>query len=306
MISNKLKKYALVFIKFLLPLILLCILLAQTDIQNIGRVFMSLKPHLLVAAYSCFILNILAASLRIRLMANSNASFLNFFHIQCLGIFWTNISPGKLGEISFPILWSKRANISAKQSISLLILTRSIDYVLLLLSYVVGLYFIWDKIDEGTRKYAAIFLIVSPLLLLISGTLYFFLIKHFISIPEILKKVKDVGLTITVLSVLIIGLRYLALYFFVSSFGNHIAILNLILMSFFLFLSKFIQTFAGLGTYEMAITGALMVFGFNKSDAINLSFNVHLLQLAIIITIGLTAYLVDLKNQRGQTLCLKH
>ena len=296
------KKFLFFFIKFLLPGILLYFLISQTNVQNIVKILMSARPSLLMVAYACFILNLLIGSLRAKKLLNSRVAFSRFFHTQCLGAFWTNISPSKLGEISYPILWCKKVDISFKQGASTLILLRSIDYVLLLVSYLVGAFFIWERIDKTAQRHIAVFLFVTILVATFFIILVPFLTRYFkkmfVLFSEIKHQAKNLGLIVIMLSVLVIGLRYLALYFFLGALGVPITALNLVLMSFFLFLSKFVQTFASLGTYELAIVGALMVFGFDKSDAINLSFNVHLLQLIAVIVIGLVAYLLDLKQEK--------
>lgn len=299
---NTIKKCLSAFVKFFLPVVLLYLLLSQTNPRSILRVLISVKPSLLVAAYSCFIVSLLSTSLRAKMVLNSPAAFSKFFQIQCLGAFWTNISPSKLGEISYPIIWSKKVNISLQQGALALILTRGIDYLLLISSYLVGIFFMWRKIDKITQQYITIFFLATISLSIFFIILLPFLTKYFKRIVNLLEEmknqIKNLDLIVIILSFLIIGLRYLALYFFVASLGVKITILNLVLMSFFLFLSKFVQTFASLGTHEVAIVGALVVFGFDKSDAINLSFNVHILQLIPIIIFGIVAYIVDFEKKK--------
>ncbi len=294
------KKYIVLFIKYIMPVILLYILLSHTDLEQLVGVMRSVNPALLVCAYMFFALNIALSSFRVREIMGRPLPFFEFFRLQSLGTFWMLILPGKFGEISFPMLWSERTGIPLGRAISVRILTRSIDYILMMLFYLLGAFLIWRTTELDVRIYAValfIFVLVLPailaaILILVGNKVD--RVRSYLS--ELAAQSKKITLKLVILSVLIIFVRYAMLYCFIVSLGAKIGFLVLILSYFLLFLLKFISTFGNFGTYEFAIATALVAGGFDKSMSISLSVNVHLLHLVIIIIFGLLGYILEFKR----------
>ena len=311
--SIRLKKYGLLVGQYALPIILFCILVAQTRVRNIVEGFASLEFGFLAAAYGLFAVNLIVTSLRVRRISGSSVGLFKFFEVQCLGSFWANIAPGRAGEISFPILWNRNMSIPGRKGGAILILVRSIDCLLLSLSYFIGTLFMQGSAGKVSQKLCLGLLGglagLGIVLVIVLGLLGRRLKKVGGLLKEIRMQLQHIDSVIVVLSVLIICLRYAMLYAFLCSLGVRLSVLTLILMSFFLFLSKFVKTVGEFGTHELATTSALMMFGMSKGAAIALSLNVHVLQLIAVVAFGLWAYLRSLKRtiyNAGENGCVGH
>ena len=110
---------------------------------------------------------------------------------------------------------------------------------------------------------------------------------------QAVKKVftSDQKQTLMLLTFTIVILRNIFVLSMIRSMGVTISVWFIVYLFLFLFVTRFVQGFGSFGNQEAGISGALILMGYAKADALAIAIGTHLLQWIPILILGVVSYI---------------
>lgn len=314
---NKIKKKKLI-IGSLLAIVIIFLLFRQIDFEKLRNLKISINYSLLTISFLLCVLSNLLRAKRFNYVLNNPLKLVEMFRITSFYNLYTGLFPGGLGEFSFIYLIRKKVKKYLSSGLSVIIMTRIYDILILAVFLLITLVSFGKDIKIDRGKYIFAVSLITAMV---------FLITHQIS--KIIKKINDLfnvlfksksawskkintNLKLTRLSlennkskslslVLMTGLLW-AINFFIAqlffrSFGVELNYFEAILMVTISNIIAMIpiNTLAGFGYKEAGFAFGLMLIGLAKQEAIIYGFLVHMLTLAFMLAVALIGILVSLK-----------
>ena len=257
-------------------------------------------------------------SLRTRgLLFGNSQPLLILWHIHALRALVTGALPFSTGELSYVYYLKKYCFTPAAQGLAILVSVRFIEFSMFLcLLFLLAIFGIF--MDGSALNWIALGLIGVNL-----GIVYFVVFKtsylmkllsfatgvfsdRFVSrevsimimdktesFAEAVKKLftSEHKQTLLLLTFSIVILRNVFVLSMIRSMGVTISVWFIVYLFIFLFVTRFVQGFGSFGNQEAGISGALLLMGYAKTDALAIAIGTHLLQWIPILILGVVSYI---------------
>ncbi len=286
--------------------------------EDIVRVFGQTDWTWFCIGCGCVVLGNGLCSLRTRnLLFETSQPLLILWHIHALRALITGALPFSTGELSYVYYLKKYCVTPAAKGFAVLVSVRFLEFsmflCLLFLLAVVGLSMDASPLNQaaigiiGINLGLVLVVVVKPALVMTPVT---FVLEKFSGrfvqrevVKKIQKKgedfskaVKNVFSTdkktgLMVLTFCIVILRNAFVLSMLRAMGVPISIWFIVYLFVFLFVTRFVQGFGSFGNQEAGISGALMVMGTARADALALAVGTHLLQWIPVLILGGVSYI---------------
>jgi len=314
----KLKSFKII-VSYILPIFLFILFFYYVDINQIFNMLKKINIFWFLVVCLSFGLMIFLTAVRAKYIIGRSSNIFCYFFSNSISSLLRNILPSRSGEISFPIIWKRYCNVPLSRGTATLITTRVYDFLISMLIFLISFILLRHSMPEVFKKFwfilliALIFILLLTILILPQTKIWkhkirkniklvsseenkFWnkIIRWLYSLLENFEKINSQKIHIFVffVSCIIVFFRLFFIYSSIRTFGFILSIEEIILMSFFLFWTKMVQTVGNLGTQEAGIAGALIVFGVAKDEAIALAISTHILQLIPIVMLAFISYIV--------------
>ncbi len=258
------------------------------------------------------------SSLRTRVLLFENSQpLLILWHIHALRAMITGALPFSSGELSYVYYLKKYCITPAAEGLAILVSVRFLEFVmflcLLFLLAVIGMF-----MDASPMNQAALGIIIINL-----GIVYFalcktsFLMKTLTFCMGVLSKVinnkefsnrifqktehfsqavkglfsSDKRPGLLILTFCIVILRNVFVLSMIRAMGVSISVWFIVYLFIFLFVTRFFQGFGSFGNQEVGISGALLLLGYTRTDALSIAIGTHLLQWIPVLFLGVFSYI---------------
>ena len=309
----------------LITLVFLGIILSQMDYRVVALFLKKASLSLVLLSFALYSLTYILRAARWRILLGLPISIPSLFHIVCLHTLANNLFPFRTGELTFPYFLDRFHKVQLPSSFSSLFLARVSDMLAL------GCLFLAGLVAVGFPREKTIVLAV-PLLMVVLFFSPRIMSKLLPLITRITKpKTRDPAkgedkrpalesfsqeiqeqwrgkrmVTANLLSLAIWGVKFLAFYFLALEMtrplgyplnywkvvvGTSASELTTVLP---------IHSIGGVGTYEAGWTGAFILMGMAKGEAVATAFLFHMTLLLFSVVLGLPAYLmIPLRGRKG-------
>lgn len=320
------KKIAKVILFSGVSFFILYFLLRNIDIANLSMAFNNFNWRFSVLAFLAYLGIHIFRALRFDYFFKNRVGFSRFLKIVFLYNFWNQILPFRSGELSYLYLVKKNSKkILMGENIASLVAARIFDTFILALFVLFAAYFIFNNLGAdfvlstrllvGFAVVFAVFIFViffnRKLVNIIDKITGKSRISKFRIIKVFFEKLKEAFLSISAVksfpgffvffgySVLILFFDFLTMWLMFNSAGLSVdfwraAVIDAGLI-FVIFVLP-IQTPVNLGTYEGALVGLFLFFGFEKNLAIGASILIHLQNIVFAFIFFISAYLFWIKS----------
>ena len=263
-------------LSIIVSILILCVIYYSIDLSDLLSIFKSSKPQWLAAAMFMFVPTTILAALRLELLSPDKAQVdtKEALRLVLAGSSLNIILPSKMGDIAKGYFITERSGIPLSSSLSIVIYEKTCDIIGLLLWCVFGLFFI------GFNNPLFISLTILTISILLVGILMIgseaFARLMFMSLIRIspglistkieklknswmemchyLKYRKSLMLKVAAMSIAIMFMQLLQIWFFIRMLGGFIPLeAHLGLAPLALFAGLVPLTFAGVGTRDAAL-----------------------------------------------------
>ncbi len=302
----------------LVTLVLLGIILSQMDYRVVALFLKRASLSLVLLSFALYSTTYLLRALRWRILLGLPIPTSSLFHIVCLHTLANNLFPFRTGELTFPYFLDRFHHVKLPSSFSSLFLARVSDMLALGCLFLVGLV----AVGFPGEKTIALAIPILMVILFVSPKLMARLLPLLQKYPglkahgskslqsfsqEIQEQWKGKRMiTANLLSLAIWGVKFLAFYYLALEMtrplgyplnywkvvvGTSASELTTVLP---------IHSIGGVGTYEAGWTGAFILMGMAKGEAVATAFLFHMTLLLFSVILGLPAYLmIPWRRRRG-------
>lgn len=299
---------------FFISLVLVYLLLRSIRIEEISDLLLRSKVRFLFLALFFYALQYLGRALRFVLLIRSEKLPVGLvFGIVCLHNLFNYLLPVRAGEISFPVLAKRYADVSATEGVGVLLVARILDLAAILALFIVSLLLLSGRLLKLDRSVTVLFsLFLLLLLFLLLRKLGFVLrgmarwmraaggrivgerfqdgwelaLRKIDAFVEVLDPILEdnilwIGLGVS----LIIWMSFaLSCYSMIHGFGVHASFLQVVFGSTCTAVTGVLPVsgLGNFGTMEAGWSIALYLTGMPKEEAISSAFAIHLLVLAFV------------------------
>ena len=311
------RKFARLLVRLLIPIGFFLFVFLVIHPSDIVNVFYAADWGWFGVGCACMGLCNYLCSLRTRgLLFENSQPLIIFWHIHALRALITGALPFSTGELSYVYYLKKYCITPLTEGLAILVSVRFLEFAIFLcLLFLLALCGVMmdasslNQIALGiiTLNLGLVYLAVwhtetlmRPLTILmnvfsgISGKKEFLKkvsqkAEHFSrAVKEIFRsenKHKLFGLTFS-----IVVLRNVFVLSMIRAMGVHISVGFIVFLFIFLFVTRFIQGFGSFGNQVVGISGALILMGVQKEDALAIAIGAHLLQWAPVLILGVVSY----------------
>ncbi|GEM_PF-604071 len=317
----------------LVTLVLLGIILSQMDYKVVGLFLKKASPLVILLSFAIYTFTYLLRAIRWRILLGLPISTSSLFHIVCLHTLANNLFPFRTGELTFPYFLGRFHKVQLPSAFSSLFLARVSDMLALGSLFLAGLVavgFPGEKTLALVVPALMAILFFSPKLLarilpLIQKCSRFKIrgwrlqrkaqgsepppslgsLESFSQ--EIQEQWKGRRMAMAnLLSLVIWGVKFLAFYLLALEMtrplGYPLSYWKVVVGTSASELTTVlpIHSIGGVGTYEAGWTGAFILMGMARGEAVATAFLFHMTLLLFSVVLGLPAYLmIPLRGKRG-------
>lgn len=305
----------------LVTLVLLGVILSQMDYRVVVLFLKRASLPLIILSFVTYTLTYFLRAIRWRILLGLPIPTTSLFHIVCLHTLANNLFPFRTGELTLPYFLDRFHQVKLPSSFSSLFLARVSDMLAL------GCLFLTGFIAVGFPSERAMILAVPALMVLL-----FFFPKLMVKLLPLLKKLTRFHLqesksietietfsqeiqeqwkgkrmmVVNLLSLAIWGVKFLAFYILamemIRPLGYPLNYWKVVVGTSASELTTVlpIHSIGGVGTYEAGWTGAFILMGMAKGEAVATAFLFHMTLLLFSVMLGLPAYLmIPWKGKKG-------
>ncbi len=314
----------------LVTLVLLGIILSQMDYRVVGLFLKRASLPVILLSFATYTVTYLLRAIRWRILLGLPLSIPSLFHIVCLHTLANNLFPFRTGELTFPYFLDKFHRVQLPSSLSSLFLARVSDMLALGSLFLAGLVavgFPGEKTFALAIPVLMILLFFSPKVLARILPLIAPISKlrakgeeekakvekrgpSFIPHPSSLKSLESFSqelqdqwkgkrmVTANLLSLAIWGVKFLAFFFLAlemtKPLGYPLTYWKVVVGTSASELTTVlpIHSIGGVGTYEAGWTGAFILMGMGKGEAVATAFLFHMTLLLFSVILGLPSYIM--------------
>ncbi|MEK6916376.1 MAG: lysylphosphatidylglycerol synthase transmembrane domain-containing protein, partial [Nanoarchaeota archaeon] len=298
-------------IAIIISVVLVYILLAETDVNKIIETIRNVNLFYLGLFLLFYFLLMVLRSVRFRKVLGNKLSLNQLLPIVLFQNLLLNVIPFRIGELSYIYYVKKIGKQSYHKGISTLIITKVFDLAILITLFIIAVISLGkERLPEFANfipflifflvlMFSVLLLLIYPqkLLLSLATKLEKFILTktnkfNFITgnLKKLIKAFEDFKspsllINTLILSILISVLGFSGFYFAIVSLGFYLPIAVLIIGSTFSVLANLLPVngVAGLGIVEGIWALVLTLFGYSLEEAIVLGFSLHIIQLVAII-----------------------
>ena len=294
------------FLSFGISSVIILLLLSAIDVDHIFTALLQVNGFFYLLGFLAYVTSYILRALRFRVLFKTN-TLGQYVLIVAGHMFFNHILPFRSGELSLPFFLKRITNIPYSQSISLFMLLRLFDVIVIIITFFTVLLWGGDSPNIQILTFSLLILILCIIGLLNLKTLFLKIITYItyilpekytphlkefeIHINQALTLSPKVHIQLFLLSLLDRICNYAVTIFLVKGMSFDISFVPLIIANAAASLSNVlpINSIGSFGTLELGWTGALMYYDIPKDIAISSGFSFHLLFITYTIGIGLTS-----------------
>ncbi|MCP4021135.1 MAG: flippase-like domain-containing protein [Desulfobacteraceae bacterium] len=306
------------FLRLLIPIVFFGFVFSIIKPSDIAAVFAAAEWEWFGIGCLCMVIGNYLCSLRTRgLLFNSSQSLWVLWHIHALRALIAGALPFSTGELSYVYYLKKYCVTPTAQGLAFLVSIRFLEFTmflcLLFLLAVSGIF-----MDASALNLTAL-LIIAAMMAIVCLAVWKTdtLLNTFTKISDILlgkfsgkqisekialkieqfsKSVKEVFTAdrrnnLMSLTFGIVLVRNIFVISMIRAMGVQISVWFIVFLFLFLFVTRFVQGFGSFGNQEAGISGALIVVGYTKEEALAIAIGTHLLQWVPILILGAISYI---------------
>ncbi|RLD92256.1 MAG: hypothetical protein DRI93_06875 [Aquificota bacterium] len=291
----------------LITLVLLGIILSQMDYRVIVLFLKRASLPLILLSFVTYTATYLLRAVRWRILLGLPLSIPSLFHIVCLHTLANNLFPFRTGELTFPYFLDRFHRVQLSSSLSSLFLARVSDMLALGSLFLVGLAAVGFPGEKTLALAIPAFMAVlffSPWILAKLFPLLTPILKRSSSKMETFSQELQEqwkgkrAIMANLLSLAIWATKFLAFFLLAQEMtkplgyplnywkvvvGTSASELTTVLP---------IHSIGGVGTYEAGWTGAFILMGMGKGEAVATAFLFHMTLLLFSVILGLPSYIM--------------
>lgn len=297
-----------------ITILLVGLLLTQIDPGSIVQTLSELSPRWLALGFVLYGTGYVFRAARFRVLLRDRITFRGLFPIVCVHNMVNNISPARIGELSYVYMVRKLHDMPTADGLATLAVARILDLIVISVIFIIATLSIKDEpglLVSGTPVIVG-FLIAAVLLLVAlayhgrgfvkaveTGVTRLrlgnsrgakFLLRKGEEIAENFDTMKSARTVLYCLffSAFIWITNYVLTYLLLDAMGVSLSFWTVVLGSTFVVLATIlpIHGLAGFGTHEAIWTVTFMALGVSKEVAITSGFAIHVVMLTYYVALG--------------------
>jgi uncharacterized protein (TIRG00374 family) len=311
------------FISAVISLIVLAYIFASIDWPTLYQLFTRFNWHWLILAWLVFIGNYFLRTLRFRalIVQAEHIPLSPLFAITSLHGMLNYILPARTGELSLPILLTRRLNVTLAASTVTLVAARFFDFLIiaLLLPFIL---IIFPNLMPTPAIYGTLILCVAIYLVAVLLILWirYHKEKNIFGLVPIFSKSKGAKFTepiinalgkltaelyklyqkgrfgyICLLTIFIWLSVYTNFYFLILAMGFRLSYLHVVIVSIIMVPLTLLplQGLANLGTHELGWVVGLTLVGYKLDEALLIAVGSHFILLIFVLVLGGSGFLIS-------------